>query len=181
MKFSGWILTAALMVPLTVAGQAVTTDLTSSGKSPQISVQDEHFLNLIANEDQSEIELARLALRKSSNPQVQQYAKTKILAADPSMEQAAKKLAKQSKAPAPGLPTSTDKAEYYYLSKLSGKAFDKAYMNYEDAKQNSDLILVQNEAASAKNQELKQYAQKEETPVGQAAESARRIAQALGA
>jgi predicted outer membrane protein len=146
MNSAGWILTTALAIPLTVVGQNVNQKNTNSSKSPQISIQDQHFLDLIASEDQSEIELARLALSKSGNPQVQQYAKSKILAADPSMEQEAKKISRQNNAPVGGTPSSAAKAEYYYLKNLSGKAFDKAYMNYEDAKQRSDLIVVQNEA-----------------------------------
>lgn len=180
MKFSAWILTTALMVPLTAVGQNVTQANAVSSKPPQLSVEAQHFLTVIANEDQSEIDLARLALKKSGNPQIQQYAKSKILAADPSMEKGAKKLAKQNNAPAAGYPTPSDKAELYYLSSLSGKAFDKAYMNYEDAKQREDLVLVQNEAAAAKNPQLKKYAQKELAPVQQASESAKHIAQAIG-
>lgn len=181
MKLSGLILTTALAVPLAAAGQSTPHANMGVTQAPQISVQAQHFLNLITSEDQSEINLAKLALKKSSNPQVQQYAKTKILAADPLMKQRAMEIAHQNHAPVPGFVTSADKAEYYYLSKFSGKAFDKAYMNYEDAQQRSDLILVQNEAASAKNQQLKNYAQTEETPVRQAAQSAKVIAKAIGA
>lgn len=130
---------------------------------------------MLANEDQSEIELANLALKKSGNAKVQQYAKSKILAADPSMEDEAKKIAAQS-APPPGFPTPSDKAEYYYLSKLSGKDFDLAYMGYEYAKQREDLIVVQNEAAAGKDPQVKAFAQKEETPVRAAADSAQSIA-----
>jgi putative membrane protein len=181
MRVSGWILTTALVVPLTVAGQNANPNSMGSSQSPQVSLQAQHFLNLIASEDQSEINLAKLALKKSSNPQIQQYARTSILAADPSMKQDALKIAEQNHAPVDGFPTSADKAEFYYLSKLSGKAFDKAYMDYEDAKQREDLILVQNEATAAKNQQLRKYAEKEEGPVQQAAESAKRIAQSIGA
>lgn len=180
MRFAGYILTAALGLPLTLAGQSVPQHLSMSSQSPQLSLPAQHFLNLIASEDQSEINLAKLALKKSSNAQIRHYAQSKILAADPSMKQNAMKIAHQYKVPIDGSPTSADKAEFYYLSKLSGKEFDKAYMNYEDAQQASDLIQVQNEAAAAKNQQLKQYAQKEATPVQQAAQSAKSIAQAIG-
>lgn len=187
MKIRPLILSAALVfplavVPVTAMGQNTPHDnMMPSGQSPQISVQAQHFFNTIASEDASEISLAHLALKKSDNSQVKNYAKSKILAADPSMKHKAIQLAKRNHASVPGFPTSTDKAEYYYLSKLSGKSFDKAYMDYEDAKQRADLIMVKNEAAGAKNPHLKAYAQKEETPVRQAAQSAKQIAQSLGA
>lgn len=180
MNISGSVLTAALLVPLTMVGQKITPPHSiTSGPTPQISLQAQQFLTVLGNEDQSEINLAHLALKKSNNAQVREYAKTKILAADPAMEQGAKKLSLQNNTSAPGYPTGPDKAEFYYLSKLSGKDFDTAYMSYEDAKQREDLIVVQNEAASAKNPEVKSFAQKEEKPVEEAADSAKSIAESL--
>lgn len=180
MKISGWVLTAAMVVPLTLVSQDVTPPRSiTSGQPPQISLQAQHFLTVLGNEDQSEINLAHLALKKSNNPKVQEYAKSKILAADPAMEAGAKKLSLKNNVSAPGFPSGADKAEFYYLSKLSGKDFDKAYMGYEDAKQREDLIVVQNEVASAKNPEVKSFAQKEEKPVREAADSAKAIAESL--
>ncbi len=177
MRFTGWLLTGALIVPFSVMAQTVPSP--KSSKPSQISIQAQHFLNLLTAEDQSEINLAHLALKKSSNPQVRQYAKDKILAADPAMKQGAMQFAKQTNAAVPGYATSTGKAEYYYLSKLSGTAFDKAYMSYEDQKQNADLIMVKNEIRAARNPQLKSYVQKEEKPVQQAAQSAKQIANGL--
>lgn len=180
MRISKWMLTAAVVAPLTVVGQGPTKSSTiTSGKGPQISLQAQHFLTVLGDEDQSEINLAHLALKKSNNPKVQEYARTKILAADPAMEAGAKKLSLENNTSAPGYPSGSDKAEFYYLSKLSGKDFDIAYMGYEDAKQNEDLIVVQNETLTAKNPQVKQFAQKEETPVREAADSAKSIAQSL--
>lgn len=182
MKIYPLILSAALLVPVAATGQSHRKyDMGSSrSNAPHVSLQAQHFLNTIAAEDQSEIDLAHLALRKSGNPQVKNYAKTKILAADPSMERGAMKIGKQNNAPVVSFPNGTDKAEYYYLSKLSGKNFDKAYMNYENAQQHADMIMVNSEKAGAKNQQLKSYARKEAGPVQSAAQSAGRIAHSLG-
>lgn len=179
MRISGWMLAACVAAPTALGAQTMPQNITA-GQPPQISLQGQHFLETLASEDQSEIDLAKLALRKSNDPQVKEYARSKILAADPSMEQEAKNLGKQKHAVVTGFPSSTAKAEYYYLSKFSGKAFDKAYMNYEDAKQREDLIVVQNEAKGGKDPDVKGYAQKEVTPVREAADSAKNIAQALG-
>lgn len=179
MKISAWLLTAALVVPLPAVGQVSSPDVIGGGKPTQATLQAEHFLDVLGNEDQSEINLAHLVLKKSSNQQVKEYAKTKILDADPAMEDGAKKLALQNHTPPPGFPTGSDKAEFYYLSKLSGKNFDLAYMSYEDAKQREDLIVVQNEAATEKNPQVKQFAQQQVKPVQAAADSAKTIAESL--
>ena len=179
MKISALIVCATLAVPLTLTGQIAEQEKTS-GISPQISIEAQHFLDTLAKEDQSEIDLANLALSKTDNPQVKAYAKSKILAADPEMERQAKAIAQQNHAPILAIPSTTGSAEQYYLSKLSGKDFDKAYIGYEDQKQTADLIMVQNEIKTAKNPQIKQFAQKVEGPVQQAAQSAKEIAEAIG-
>lgn len=178
MKIPVFIACLALALPVTVAGQIAERE-EPSGPSPQISIQAQHFLDVLAKEDQSEIDLANLALSKTDNPQVKAYAKSKILAADPEMERQAKAIAQQNHAPILAIPSKTGSAEKYYLSKLSGKDFDKAYMGYEDQKQSADLIMVQNEIKTAKNPQIKDFAQKVETPVQKAAQSAKEIAQAI--
>lgn len=179
MKLYPLILSAALAAPLALGAQTTPRNGAPSTQPPQISLQAQHFLVLLASEDQSEIDLAHLALKKSGNSQVRNYATSKILAADPAMKKGAQRLAQQEHAPVAGFPSSSAKAEFYYLSRLSGKAFDQAHMGYEDAKQNEDLIMVQNELAGAKNQQVKSYVRKEEPPVQQAAQSAKQIAQSL--
>jgi predicted outer membrane protein len=179
MKIQALILCAAMAIPSSLAAQNPAPMSKTNPNPPGISLQAQHFLNVIASEDASEINLANLALKKSANPQVRQYAKSKILAADPSMKTDAITVAKQNRASVPGFPTATDQAEFYYLDKLSGKSFDQEYMSYEDAQQAADLIMVANEAKAAKNPQIKSYAQKEVTPVREAAQSAQQIAQVL--
>lgn len=180
MKIPALIVCAALAIALAASGQNESQKKMASTPPPQLSIQAQHFLNNLASEDESEIDLAKLALKKSGNPQIHQYAKSKILAADPAMERGAKAIEEGNHGPLVAYPTGTAKAEYYYLAKLSGKAFDQAYMSYEDQKQAADLIVVQNEAATAKNPQVKDFASKEEAPVREAAQAAQRIAQGLG-
>jgi putative membrane protein len=178
MKIPALFVCIALAAPMALTGQIAEQEK-PSGTSPQISIEAQHFLDVLAKEDQSEIDLANLALSKTSNPQVKAYAKSKILAADPEMERQAKAIAQQNHAPMLAIPSTSSSAEQYYLSKLSGKDFDKAYMAYEDQKQAADLIMVKNEIKTAKNPQIRQFAQKVESPVQQAAQSANEIAQAI--
>lgn len=173
MNIRAFILSTALIVPMTVAGQ-VRSDFSSA----QLSNHDRQFLHKLSSEDQSEIELARMALQKSKNPQVQNYAKT-ILAADPAMEHQAKQIAQQDHANLSTSPDPMQKQEHDKLSKLSGQQFDREYIQYESRKQAADLNVVKSETTAATNRVVRNYAVKEETPVWQASQSAEKIAQSM--
>lgn len=185
MKFEALILGAVLAIPMTMMGQSMgnqkaNTSANSNTNTSQMSTADQHFVRTLAEEDHSEIDLARLAMKKSTNSKVQDYANSKILAADPSMEQQARSIAQQDNEKIPNATNKMQKNEYDKLAKLSGTEFDKEYMKYEAWKQEKDLGSVRHEITSTNNQTVKDYARKEEPPVKQAAQSARQIASSLG-
>jgi predicted outer membrane protein len=175
-KTHAWILSAVLAVPTVLAAQTTSSLQHSSGTD-----QDGFFLHTLASEDQSEIHLAKLALDKSHNPQVRQYAKSKILAADPDMKKEAQQLAQQIDLSITTDPDAKMRAEYQTLSRLSGEPFDQAYAKYESHKQQADLTTVQNETVTATNSKVRNFALKEEKPVGEAAQSAQQLAESLHA
>ncbi len=177
-----FLVSAALAVPVALAGQTPQPPKNNpvSSNSALLSSYDRLFLHTLASEDQSEIDLANLALHKSSNPQVQQYARSKILAADPAMKQGAAQLATQYHTAISSSPNQVQKAEYANLSNLSGNDFDRAYARYEGKQQAEDLIAVQDETHSAKDPQVGSYAQREVTPVQQAAQAAKQMAKSLG-
>lgn len=165
MTLKPFILGVALALPAVMFGQSIpntSKQLTSSGR---------HFVKKLAQEDMSEIRLAHLALKRSSNPQVRNYAQ-RILSADPSMEQGAKKIAEKDNVTVPTSPSPRQQTECDRLAALSGKRFDRAYMNYEARKQKADLDLVRHEISAASNAQLKAFARNEETPVRNASEMA---------
>ncbi|HKT89797.1 MAG TPA: DUF4142 domain-containing protein [Candidatus Sulfotelmatobacter sp.] len=185
MKFEALILSAVLAIPMTMMGQSMgnqkaNTSANSNTNTSQMSTADQHFVRTLAEEDHSEIDLARLAMKKSTNSKVQDYANSKILAADPSIEQQARSIAQQDNEKIPNATNKMQKNEYDKLAKLSGTEFDKEYMKYEAWKQEKDLGSVRHEITSTNNQTVKDYARKEEPPVKQAAQSARQIASSLG-
>lgn len=182
MNIQAWFLGAALAVPITLAGQAPQppNNQPPDDDSVPLSTHDKLFLHTLASEDQSEIDLANLALKKSQDPRIQQYAKSKILAADPAMEQGAKQLAAKHHMPVSSDPSPAQKAQYQNFSSLSGKNFDRAYARYEGKQQAEDLIAVQDEAKSAKDPQVGSYASTEATPVQQAAQAAKQLANSLG-
>jgi putative membrane protein len=179
-KLEAFMLSAALAVPMTVAAQTGKMPSNAvANNTSQLTRKDKLFLHTIASEDQSEIDLAKLALQKSSDPKVQQYARSKILAADPSMEQQARQIAQQKHTSISCSPNPAAKLRYKQLSNFSGKQFEQAYVKYEARQQAADFKVVKFEAASASSAEVRGYAQKEQTPVQQAAESANKLAKAM--
>lgn len=180
MKIEALILSAALAVPMPVAAQSGQMPSSSAANNTsQLTHKDKLFLHTIASEDQSEIELAKLALKKSNDPKVKEYAKSKILAADPSMEKQAVQIAQQKHTSISCSPNQAAKLRYKQLSNFSGKQFDQAYVKYEARKQAGDFKAVKYEAASASSNQVRSYAQKEQTPVQQAAQAAKKLADAM--
>lgn len=138
----------------------------------QLSNSDTAFLKALIKEDISEINLGQMALKKSQNPQVKQYAQTKILAADPSMKDGAAKIAREHGMQPPTGQGARKQQIEDELSQKTGALFDNAYMNYEATQQPADLKLVNTEINSTQNPEIKKYATTEKTPVQDAANSA---------
>lgn len=163
----------ALILPLAVAAQ--NSPATRKNNNGQLSQGDEMFLKALIQEDISEISLAKMALQKSSNPQVKQYAQTKILAADPQMRDGAARIASAHNFQPPTGPNARQRKIHGELAKKNGKYFDNAYMNYEASQQTADVKLVKTEIKSTSNAQVKQYVTAQETPVEQAASAARNL------
>jgi predicted outer membrane protein len=183
MKVYLLILGAALGTPWILAAQsngASGNAKNGSKASAQLSAKGQQFLSKIASEDQSEINLAMLALQKTKNNQVKTYARTEILAADAPMEQGAKVIAEKYKAAITVKPSESDTNEYNRLSGLSGKAFNQAYMKYESSQQAKDLQLVGREETAARNRKLRNYVRYEYLPVTSATQSARELSKSIG-
>lgn len=176
-RIHAWILSTALVFPLTVSGQ--TPSQPDNSNQPQLSSKDRLFLHTLASEDQSEINLANLALKKTKDPKVQQYAKSKILGADPEMKQGAEQIAQQNHTTISASPNATARKQFQILSQLSGTDFDRAYIGYENRQQASDLQVVQGEVGSTNNPQVRSYAQQEVTPVQQASQAVQQLAHSM--
>lgn len=174
MKWQPIIAGLALAAPLALAGPAMA----QSGNT-KLSSSDQQFLNKLSMEDQSEINMANLALQKSPNAQVKSYARN-LLSADPSMESQARTIAQDDKATISSNPTVKEQHEYTKLSSLSGNQFDQEYLKYEANRQQQDLGMVQQEVKDTKNPQLKSFAEKEEAPVRDASASAHQLATSMG-
>jgi putative membrane protein len=163
---------------------AISMALGAQNRSPKNSAQpkqsfsasDQLFLKALIEEDISEISLAQMALQKSSNADVKQYAQTKILEADPHMRDGAAQVAQKNGMKPPTGPNGRQQEMYKRLENMSGKIFDGAYMTYEADQQTADVKLVQAEIDSTSDVEVKRFVTAEKTPVVEAAASAKEIA-----
>lgn len=165
------VLGMALTLPLAMFPQKSPANKNKS--KGRFSQGDQMFLKALIQEDISEISLAKMALQKSSNPQVKQYARTKILAADPQMRDGAAKIIRADNLQPPTGPNTRQRKIHSELDKKSGKYFDNAYMNYEASQQTADMKLVKTEIQSTNDAQVKNYVTAQETPVEQAASAAR--------
>lgn len=173
MTWKALILIVALAATMAMAGQKAQS--AKNQNKEQLSSSDKSFLKALIQEDMSEISLAKMALQKAVDPQVKQYAQTKILDADPEMQHGAESIAQDGGMKPPTGPNARQKKIHAELGAKSGKIFDNAYMVYEANQQPADFTLVQTEIKSTHNARVKEYVTKEEKPVKEAAASAKSI------
>ncbi|HVN19384.1 MAG TPA: DUF4142 domain-containing protein [Dongiaceae bacterium] len=176
MLFHVVLLSIALAVPVGVASpqQASAQEQNKSDKD-QLSDSDKEFLKALIQEDTSEIELAQMALQKSSDPRVKDYAQTKILGADPQMRDGAEQIAREAGMQPPTQLNAVQKQMHDELSAKSGKIFENAYMNYEADQQQADVLLAKQELQSTSSSKMKNYVNAQKGPIEQAALSATQI------
>ncbi len=172
------LLCIASALPLPLVAQS-SPAAPMANRADEIANSDKSFLQALIEEDISEINLANIALQKTSDPQVKQYAQSKILAADPAMRDGAEKIALEHGLQVPSGPGARKQSVQDEISKKSGRLFDNAYMNYEADQQAADLKLVETEIKSTRDPELTQFASAEKTPVQEAAEAAVQLNQQI--
>jgi putative membrane protein len=120
-----------------------------------LAVSDRKFVEKAASDDIAEIELGKLALDKSQDPQVKSYAKRSVADHQKSLEKL-ESVAKDHKFPLPTSATTEAQRDYRNLSKLDGKSFDGEYLKLADKRHHEEIQDYQN--AKLENQELKSWA-----------------------
>lgn len=118
------------------------------------SSQDQAFVNEAATGGLMEIQLGKLASQKSSDANVKQFGE-RMVTDHTRLNQELGTAAKASGLKVPTELTSTQQAEYNRLSKLSGKAFDKAYITLMVKDHTDDLASFQKQEAATHNAKLK--------------------------
>lgn len=162
-------MTCALALPDFVAAQAAKQP-PSSAKPAAGQTQTKETANAVAPADRAfvreaaiggmaEVDLGQLAASKAESPDVKQFGQRMVDDHGKANEEL-KSWASQKNVTLPTELDAKHKAEHAKLEKLSGAAFDRAYMASMVADHNKDVAAFTRESKMAKDAELKAWAGK---------------------
>jgi putative membrane protein len=120
---------------------------------------DAAFVREAATASMTEVELGRLALQKATRPEVKSYAQMLVEDHGKANEEL-QSLASRKQLRVPDQPKSYQKAEKARLEKLSGAAFDDAFVKSMAADHEKAVSLFSKQASSGADADLKDWAQK---------------------
>ena len=140
------------------ASQSSTTGKSKSSKAGGAS--DAQFATKAAQGNMAEVELGKLATEKSQNDDVKKFGQ-RMMDDHTKAEQDLDGIASKNNLTVPKGPNAEQKAEEKRLEKLSGAAFDRAYMHLMVKDHTKDVAEFQKEANSTSaNADLRDYAKR---------------------
>lgn len=131
----------------------------STPKAAGLSAADSKFMHEAAAGGMAEVELGRLAADKASNPDVKQFGQRMVDDHGKANDEL-KSLASQKSVTLSLTPEAAQKATQARLSKLSGDAFDRAYMQDMVKDHDKDVAAFKRASTTAADAELKAWAAK---------------------
>jgi putative membrane protein len=143
------------------ASQQPTTDKAAKPATEhKMSTDADHtFVMKAAEGGMAEVELGQLAADKATSDEVKNFGK-RMVADHGKANDELKSLAQQKNITLPTDVNAKDKATKDRLSKLSGPAFDKAYMQHMLQDHRTDVNEFKKESTSGKDPEVKAWAGK---------------------
>jgi putative membrane protein len=139
---------------------------------------DETFIRNAAEGNMVEVKLGQLAEEKAQNPGVKKFAQ-RMVEEHTKVNDELKQLASRENINLPTDVSRTDAQTYESLSKLSGEAFDRAYAQEMVKDHQKDVSEFKQEASSAQNPSLKQFAQQTLPTLESHLEEARQMEQSV--
>jgi putative membrane protein len=130
-----------------------------TGGHASFAAADRAFVLEAAHGGMAEVELGRLAADKASNADVKQFGQRMVDDHGKANDEL-KALASQKNVTLPTELDAKHKATVARLSKLSGEAFDRAYMTDMVADHNKDVATFTRQSKMAKDADLKAWAAK---------------------
>lgn len=128
-----------------------------SSSHSSVDSKDTMFMKEAAAGNLAEIQTGRIALDKSSSPQVKEAAQ-RIVDDHTKANDQLMTLAQRQQVTLPTEPMAKDKKEAEKLQSMSGTAFDKAYARMLVKDHKKDIKMYSMESQKAKDTELRQYA-----------------------
>ncbi|HEY7351635.1 MAG TPA: DUF4142 domain-containing protein [Terriglobales bacterium] len=130
---------------------------TSAGTAGALSSADQHFVKKAAEGGMAEVELGQLAVQKASSPDVKQFGQRMVDDHSKANDQL-KQVASEKGLTIPDKLSAKDAATKARLEKLSGEAFDRAYMKDMVADHTKDVSEFHMASKTAKDPAVKNFA-----------------------
>jgi putative membrane protein len=129
----------------------------SATSTAKVSKADKKFVATAASGGLAEVAAAQLAQQKSQDPKVKEFAQ-QMITDHTAANQQLTTLAQQKGIDVPSSPDAKDQKQLDKLSKLDEPKFDKMYLKAQVKDHQSMLSLMQKEAKSGKDADLKSFA-----------------------
>jgi len=157
------VIAAAVVLALAPAMSAAAAQKSTATHHKQGSTakaaNDNTFVTNAAGGGMAEVELGKLAVEKASSDQVKQFGQRMVDDHGKANDEL-KTLAQQKNITLPTSISAKDKAERDRLAKLSGAAFDRAYMSAMLSDHKKDVSEFRVESTSGKDADIKAFAAK---------------------
>jgi putative membrane protein len=147
----------ALMGLLAVTPALLAQGMSKSMSSSKMSSADTKFMKGAATGGMEEVELGKLAAQKASNPDVKSFGQKMVDDHSKANDQL-QQLAGQKGVTLPTSMSTMQKHDMAKLEKLSGAAFDSAYVSMMVKDHKKDVAEFQHASKSAKDSDLKSWA-----------------------
>jgi putative membrane protein len=160
-----WMCGLGLLLPmLSIAPVGAQQPATppSAGSMPtkgadSLSAGDHKFVEEAGTSNLAELKVAKLALDRGSSTQVKDLAQQLIDDHTKAGDQL-KQIADEQGFSLPSEPTAKQKAIYDHLARLSGSAFDQAFLKQMKTDHQNAVSLFQRESTSAQDPQLRSFA-----------------------
>lgn len=164
--------------PGTQPGASPMDQATSSNQDPNgpAAMMDKAFVRQALQGGMAQVQLGQLALQKSSNPDVKQFAQ-KVVDDHTKLGDAMKQVAQQMNVKPPDSLSGKDKSTITKLNALNGDAFDKAYIKDMVKDHKQDEKEFKQEAENTSNPALKSLVSQGGQMIGQHLQMIEQIAQ----
>ncbi|HKW18386.1 MAG TPA: DUF4142 domain-containing protein [Terriglobales bacterium] len=150
------ILTTAFSLGSVLAASAQTSS-SSEKSASSLTASDRQFIKKAAEGGLAEVQLGQLATEKAASPEVKQFGQRMVDDHTKANDQL-KQVATEKGVTVPDKLSAKDAATKARLEKLSGAAFDRAYMKDMVTDHTKDVSEFRMESKSAKDPDVKNFA-----------------------
>jgi putative membrane protein len=161
----------------TILTTALTICFAALGLAAQgLTGEEQKFVLKAAKSDETEISLSKLALQRSNDPQIKQFAQMMVTDHTKSTS-LLKPIAMRHNVALPENPGPANDAKYKMLQNKSGKSFDKAYIQTMVTDHENTLQAFQSASGKVQDPKLKEFIATVEPIVNHHLEMAKQLSQ----